>query len=249
MACFNKGLTPGNLNNALGFFERALAADPYNVDALIGSGRTHSNLGMIRATDFSDSMHAAEDRLEEALSLAPDEPRAHMALDLLYTFTRRVERGIAECEHALALDRNLAHARAGIGQGLILADRDEETEEHILEALRLSPGDTMAATWMHAAAIAKSHLGLWDQAVDWGRRATRVDPNFVGAVFILAAALTRLGRLDEARSAAARGLALRPLTTVAGLRAFVDALTDNAVHRARNEPLLEGMLEAGLPAE
>jgi TolB-like protein/class 3 adenylate cyclase len=249
MACFNKGLTPENLNSALGFFDRALAADPFNVDALIGSGRAHSNLGMIRAADFSASMRTAEDRLEEALSFAPNEPRAHMALGLVYTFTRRIERGIAECEHALALDRNLAHARAGIGQGLILAGRDEETEEHILEALRLSPGDTMAASWMHAAAIAKGHLGLWDEAVDWGRRATRVGPNFAGAVFTLAAALARLGRLDEARSVMARGRALRPLTTVAGLRSFVDALTNNAVHRARNEPLLEGMLEAGLPAE
>jgi len=249
MAWFNKGLTPENLNNALGFFDRALAADPFNVDALIGSGRAHANLGMIRVADFSASMRAAEDRLEEALSFAPDEPRAHMALGLVYTFTRRIERGIAECEHALALDRNLAHARAGIGQGLILAGRDEETEEHILEALRLSPGDTMAATWMQAAAIAKGHLGLWDEAVDWGRRATRVGPNFAGAVFILAAALARLGRLDEARSAMARGRTLRPLTTVAALRAFVDALTNNPVHRARNEPLLEGMLEAGLPAE
>ena len=249
MAWFNKGLTPENLRNALGFFDRALAADPSNVDALIGSGRAHSNLGAIRAADFSDSMRAAETRLEKALSFAPDDPRAHMALGLLYTFTRRVERGIAECEHALALDRNLAHARAGIGQGLILAGRDEETEDHILEALRLSPSDTMAATWMQAAAIAKSHLGLWDQAVDWGKRATRVDPNFAGAVFILAGALARLGRLDEARSVVARGLALRPLATVAGIRAFVDALTDNPVHRTRNEPLLEGMLEAGLPAE
>ena len=130
-----------------------------------------------------------------------------------------------------------------------MAGRDEETEEHILEALRLSPSDTMATTWMHAAAIAKSHLRLWDQAVDWGRRATRVDPNFAGPVFTLAGALARFGRLDEARSAVAHGLALRPLTTVAGLRAFVDALTDNPVHRERNEPLLEGMLEAGLPAE
>lgn len=149
----------------------------------------------------------------------------------------------------LAIDHNLAPARAGIGQGLILAGRDEETEEHILEALRLSPGDTMAATWMQAAAIAKSHFGLWDQAVDWARRATRVAPNFSGPVFILAGALARLGRSEEARSAVTRGLALRPMTTVASIGAFVDALTDNPVHKVRNEPLLKGMLEAGLPAE
>jgi hypothetical protein len=52
--------------------------------------------------------------------------------------------GIAECEHALALDRNLAQAHAVIGLGKIFIGRAEETEAHILEALRLSPRDTLA---------------------------------------------------------------------------------------------------------
>jgi TolB-like protein len=37
MAWLNKGLTPDHVARACGFFDRALAADPDNVDALIGS--------------------------------------------------------------------------------------------------------------------------------------------------------------------------------------------------------------------
>ena len=37
LACLNKGVTPDNLAQARSFFDRALAADPDNVDALIGS--------------------------------------------------------------------------------------------------------------------------------------------------------------------------------------------------------------------
>jgi Tfp pilus assembly protein PilF len=37
MAWANKGVTPDNVAQARSFFDRALAADPDNVDALIGS--------------------------------------------------------------------------------------------------------------------------------------------------------------------------------------------------------------------
>jgi hypothetical protein len=38
-ACINKGRTPHNVAQARKFFDRALAADPGNVDALVWSGR------------------------------------------------------------------------------------------------------------------------------------------------------------------------------------------------------------------
>ena len=37
LAWLNKGVTPDNIARARSFFDRALAADPDNVDALIGS--------------------------------------------------------------------------------------------------------------------------------------------------------------------------------------------------------------------
>ena len=40
LAWLNKGLTPDNVAQARGFFDRALAADPDNVDALVGSARS-----------------------------------------------------------------------------------------------------------------------------------------------------------------------------------------------------------------
>jgi hypothetical protein len=57
-------------------------------------------------------------------------------------WTKRAAQGIAKCEHAVALDRNLASADAAVGFGKILTGRAEQTEAHISEALRLSPRDT-----------------------------------------------------------------------------------------------------------
>ena len=51
--------------------------------------------------------------------------------------------------------------------------RAEETEAHIAEALRLSPRDTMAYTWLYIAGVAKLYLGSCEQAVAWFRRRSR----------------------------------------------------------------------------
>ena len=45
MAWLNKGLTPDNMAQARSFFDRALSADPDNVDALIGSARADVSRG------------------------------------------------------------------------------------------------------------------------------------------------------------------------------------------------------------
>ena len=74
-------------------------------------------------------------------------------LGLVYIWTKRAAQGIAECEHALALDRNLASAHSAIGFGKIFIGRAEETEAHVAEALRLSPRDTLAYVWMSYAGI------------------------------------------------------------------------------------------------
>ena len=161
LAWLNKGLTPDNVAQARGFFDRALAADPDNVDALVGSARADAVEGANSfVTDPMAAFAAAEAKLTKALSSVPDHARGHMcAWDLSKYSTKRAAEGIAECEHALALDRNLADAHAVIGFGKIFIGRAEETEAHIAEALRLSPRDTMAYTWMNIAGIAKLHLG------------------------------------------------------------------------------------------
>ena len=167
-------------------------------------------------TDPSAASAAAEAKLTgtKALSSVPDHAGSHMGLGLVYMFTKRAAQGIAQCEHALELDRNLAHAHAAIGLGKVFIGRAEETEAHIAEALRLSPRDTMAYIWMTLAGMAKNFLGSWEQAVAWCRRSTEANRNFPGPNFQRAAALAQLGRLDEAHSAIAAGLGLNPAFSI-----------------------------------
>ena len=168
----------------------------------------------------------------------------------LSTFTpSALRKGIAECEHALELDRNLAAAHTSIGYGKIFIGRAEETEAHVAEALRLSPHDTLAYIWMGVAGIAKLHLGSYEQAVAWFRRAIEANRNYPLAHFNLAAALAQLGRLDEAHSAVKAGLALNPSFTISRARAAWTALSDDPTYLAQLEPIFEGMRKAGVPEQ
>jgi tetratricopeptide (TPR) repeat protein len=250
MAWHNKGLTPDNLAQAQSFFDRALVADPDNLDALIESARVDLRMGaFLFVSDPIAAFTAAEAKLTKALSSVPDHSRAHMYLGLVEITTKRAAEGIAEFEHALALDRNLAHAHALIGYGKIFIGRAEETEAHIAEALRLSPRDTMAYVWMYIAGLAKLHLGGYEQAVEWFRRALEANRNYPEAYFNMASALAQLGRLDKARSAVKSGLALNPKVTISRACAAWTQMSDDSTYLTTLEPILEGLRKAGVPEQ
>ena len=248
VAWFYKGLTPHNMVQARSYFDRALMADADNVEALIGLAGAEAIEGVNSfAIDPVASFAAAEAKLTKALSSVPDHAVGHMWLGLVYIWTKRAAVGIAKCEHALALDRNLARAEGAIGFGKINIGRAEETEAHIAEALRLSPRDTTAFVWMTHVGLAKNLLGSWEQAVTWCRRAIEANPNYPRAYFQLALALAQLGRLDEARSSVNAGIAINPSFTVTRARVDWTALSDDPTYRAQLEPLFESMRIAGVP--
>jgi TolB-like protein/class 3 adenylate cyclase len=179
MAWFNKGLNPENVTRARSFFDLALTVDPDNAQAMIGSAAADVIGGAnLFVTDPVAAFAAAEVKLTQALSSVPDHARGHMYLGLVDIWTKRAVDGIAECEHALALDRNLADAHTAIGIGKIYIGRAQETETHIDEALRLSPRDTLAYRWMTNISLAKDHLGSYEQAIVWCRRAIEANRGF-----------------------------------------------------------------------
>jgi adenylate cyclase len=118
-----------------------------------------------------------------------------------------------------------------------------------VEALRLSPRDTMAYVWMTNAGNAKNHLGSYEQAVAWCRRAIEANRNHPVPNFVLGAALAQLGRVDEARSAVEAGLALNPTFVLSRARGAWIARSDNPTYLAQLEPILEGLRKAGVPEE
>jgi tetratricopeptide (TPR) repeat protein len=250
LAWLNKGVTPDHVAQARGFFDRALTADPDNIDALIGSAFADALEGANSfVTDPMAALAAAEAKVTNALSSVPDHAPGHLALGFVKICTKRAAEGIAELEHALALDRNLASAHALIGLGKTFIGRAEEAEAHVGEALRLSPRDPYSYAWKGFAGDANTQLGSWDQAVAWFRGSIEANRNLPLSHFELAAALAQLDRLDEARSEVKAGLALNPAFSISRADAHWRAMSDDPTYQAQLEPILEGLRKAGLPEE
>jgi TolB-like protein len=244
----NKGLTPDCLAQARRFYEKAIALDPENVEAMVGLARADASLGgAVMTDDYSARFAAAETTLTKVLSLAPNHAGAHWVLGFVQIVTKRATQGIAECEQALTLDRNLAVAHALIGLAKFFLGRGAETEAHINEALRLSPRDTAAARWLVWIGLARAQLGDDAEAVIWMRRGLDANRNYSVTYFDLAAVLARMGRLDEARTAVSAGLALDPRFTIRRYRDITFSNSDDPTYRAGRERLIEGMRMAGVP--
>jgi tetratricopeptide (TPR) repeat protein len=163
----------------------------------------------------------------------------------IYNVTNRSAHGLAACEQALAIDRNLADAHAVIGMAKYYLGRAAETEGHILEAFRLSPRDIFAHRWMHFVGNAKMQLGEYTDAALWARRSVVANRNSPLSHFLLAAALSCQGLVDEARNSVVAGIALNPGFTI---RRLLDSQpSDNPVFLAGRERIYAGMRLAGVP--
>jgi TolB-like protein/class 3 adenylate cyclase/Tfp pilus assembly protein PilF len=246
IASWNKGWTPEYMAQARSFFERALELDPANIEAMVWL----ASIDVTRAASYlvddrAAHLREAEANLLKALSLAPNHPGAHLTLGSLLVGTNRVTQGIAECERALALDRNLASAHGIIGEAKLFLGRGAETEAHMNEALRLSPHDVLAFRWLSGVAFSKLQIDADAEALRWFRRSIEANRNYPMTHFGLATALALLDSLDEAKATARAGLALNPTFTIRRFRAGVS--TDNPTYLAKRERVYQGMRMAGVP--
>ena len=242
---FNKG-GPDNIERAREIFERAVALDPTNVDALVGAARADVLVGAIYTTEHrAERLAAAEALLIKGISIAPRNYWAHLWLGFVQIQTNRASRAIGELEQALKLNRNLGAAHAWTGQAKITMGRAEEAEAHVSEAFRLSPNDAVAFMWTHMRGLAKFHLGADEEAVAFFRRSVDASRNYPLNHFYMAAALALLGRLDEARAEVKAGRALAPGYTIARFLSMAES--DNPTYLKQRERILEGLRQAGVP--
>ena len=246
MSAYNKGLSPDNLSEARKLFERALALDPGNVDAIVGAALASIVLvGFHMSDDRAARLAAAEALAVKAVSIAPEKASGHLCLGVVYIYTNRAAQGISEFERALAIDRNLAAAHAYIGLAQNFVGRGEEGAGHIEYALRLSPRDLAVYLWRTFNGSLKVFLAKDEEAVRELRRAIEANRNFAAGHFYLAVALAELDRLDEARLEVREGLSIDPTFTIRRYRG--DAPSDNPIFMSRRRQIYEIMRNIGVP--
>jgi TolB-like protein/cytochrome c-type biogenesis protein CcmH/NrfG len=246
VAALYKGQTLEYANEAQRAFESGLALYPDNVDLLVGVAVVNAQKALNSFVDDRVShLVAAEAALTNAVSRAPNHAYGHLFLALVYNVTNRASQGIAECERALALNRNLALAHAYMAHAKIFLGRSTEVEADVKEALRLSPRDISAYSWFQFIGMAKIHLSEYGEAVEWLQRSVEANRSYPFAHFLLASALAFLGRLEEAQRAVQEGLSFNPGFTIRRLRSYVPS--SNPVFLDGFNRTCDGLLLAGVP--
>ena len=180
-----------------------------------------------------------------AVNLDARDPLAHSAMGLALTEIGEHDKAVAALSTATSLNPNSSFGQWCFGYVLNRADRYAEALERFDLALRLSPRDPAAWSFLALRAAALYQLGDYAAAAASAREATRAQVvDLVWPHVHLAASLGQLDRPDEAAHAIAELCRLRPGLTISQFRAW-------PLNRHRPieacERIVGGLRKAGLP--
>jgi adenylate cyclase len=169
--------------------------------------------------------------------LDPENADGHMTLGYLRAYESDLAEGLAELEMALRLNPNHADAWALLADLRVFEGKHEEAIEAAKKAFRLNPHPPSQYYWLlgwaeYAARRYQDTVKTLHHEVARG----------TGSQRILAAALAQLGRIEEAREAAAEFLKVIPHFSV---RQW--ASTQPFRNAADLQHFVDGYLAAGLP--
>jgi len=106
-------------------------------------------------------------------------------------------------EQALAINPCCAIAWSRSAMTANFLGRGEEAKQRVRNAIRLSPFDKQAFTFLTTDATASFVLGRYEEAIELYEKARRSNPRYKAAWRMLIASLALVGRVEEARSEAA----------------------------------------------
>ena len=198
--------TGGNsFKKAEALFQQALARDPGNLQATVGLGAYHANMGA-QALDADSKQHLdrAREILTGVLARAPNNGAAPFYLGLVHGASRKLEDALAAFTLAVEINPSHASAHAHIGHALARMGRAPEGLEHLRYAMRLSPRDPNLSYWYEFVGAAELALDRYAQAIENFSRSHSINPGYPRSLAGLAAAHALAGNMAEARKFAER---------------------------------------------
>jgi TolB-like protein/predicted Zn-dependent protease len=272
----------GRWELAIEWCDKAIAADPEIPDALIDLAAANALAGhdneakdavarlqksrpgytmqklwpVDQITDNAD-FKAQFARIVEGLRKAglPDEPTSaagRLARASAPSDARRWDLALSEVETVIADDPNNAKAYAESGLYKMFLGRSGDGLADVETALRLSPNDKEAPTWLAYLCLLHVKLAQWERTIEWCQKAENAIPRGSGwkkrAIANLAAAYAWAGRDKEAQEAVERLRVVDPNFTALTYHTTIDTHA-NPTYQAQTARALEGMRKAGLPEE
>jgi adenylate cyclase len=220
--------------------EETIALDPQFAPAYVVLGWiTYIDVAVGLSKSPSESYKQAFELAKKAVAMDDSFTGGHTLLGFLYVVMgRQYDKGIAECERAIALAPNSAAAHIWMGQVLMFAGRHEEAVRHSEQALRLDP--ISPGFYYRILGLAYFFAWRYEEAIAAHKKSLNRAPNDILTHIALTTAYSWAGRLDEARAQAAEVLRINPNYSVE------ERKLGPYKNQADLEHYVEGLRKAGL---
>jgi TolB-like protein len=201
---------PEPSKRALVLLERALALDPTYGLAHGYAAQCHHSI-FLRGGLHEENRAASIRHAEAAITHGQDDALALTLAGFAIGMDKH-DRAAAFAAFEAALAISPSSAQTYIQGSVILAvgGEVEQATEWAERGLRLSPFDPWRTSAFFSIAVGRFHRGAYAEAADAARKGIQASPGFSMPHMVLAASFAKLGRIDEAKSAAARLLELQP---------------------------------------
>jgi adenylate cyclase len=199
-------------DNALAqmFFRRAIDLDPNFSGAYVGLAEAQNQATDFHTSDLAETLSSAEALARRAVAL--DGAGAEARSLLCGALWRRgdYQGALTEAERALATAPNLAFAHHMLAVTLIFSGRPKEGLVALERSIRLDPRDPRSAVRSLQVAIGLYFCRDYEAAIEAAKLTIRAYPEFPNSYRWLAAALGQTGRIEEAKEALEKAIAIAP---------------------------------------
>jgi adenylate cyclase len=221
------------------FFQKAIDLDPVFGSAYSGlAWAQFIEADNYQTLSLADAQKSAEPLVHRAVALDGADAEARACLALVLWQRGDHEGALAEANVSLALTPNLASGHHIAGMAQLMSGLPKEALASLKTSIRLDPRGPRLVICLLQVAVALYFLRQYDASVDAARRTIRSFPDHRMTYRWLAAALGQLGRVEEAKDALEKAIAL----------ASFDTYVRNRVPWMRQEDhahMIEGLRKAG----
>ena len=232
---------PQNAEKALGLLEQAIRLEP-DYPAVHGFMAWCHEQRYLRAGLRTEDRDAALRHAQAAIETGGDDAMAlAMGGFVVGILARNIDTALDALDRSLALSPSSALAFGFSSIIRSLVGEDETAMEHARMGIRLSPYDPLIFLPYIGLSYAHFFNGRFADAASAAALASAANPRFTVPRYLHAAALVRLGRIQEAKEMAEVVLEVQPGFTISGL------MTGRITSPERMTMLAAALREAGLP--
>ncbi|MBR1280588.1 winged helix-turn-helix domain-containing protein [Bradyrhizobium sp. AUGA SZCCT0177] len=249
MASINQ-TTPERFKAAQTMLEKAIAADPGNVD-LAAALAAHLLRGIqmtwYNKADVAETQRAAQSMLEQALRAKPTYIPVLEAYCRLLNTTNQFIESLVACGRVLTFDPWDGLAIYNLGLGQLRLGRFEDALATFKLAEQFDTPRTARWTWLLGAGLTLVVMDRDEEAIPYLTKSIAITPATGRSHAVLAIAYQRTGRTDEAKAALAKTMELRPGSTVANIR--LDPRNASPVYNEAAKRVEDTLLALGMAAK